>query len=70
VHALAKSRQRFTLVHELGHLLLGVPSVIGESFADVLRSDDEEERRVNDIAAELLVPRDVVQATVQELPPS
>lgn len=65
---LAKARQRFTLAHELGHLLLGVPSVIGESFADVLRSDDEEERRVNDIAAELLVPRDVVKATVQELP--
>jgi len=65
---MARSRQRFTLAHELGHLLLGVPSVIGESFADLLRSDDEEERRVNDIAAELLVPRDVVQASVPGLP--
>jgi hypothetical protein len=61
-------RQRFTLAHELGHLLLGVPSVIGESFSDVLRSDDAEERRVNDIAAELLVPQNVVRATVPDLP--
>lgn len=65
---MAKSRQRFTLAHELGHLLLGVPSVIGESLSDVLRSDNEEEKRVNDIAAELLVPQDVVQATVKDLP--
>jgi hypothetical protein len=63
-----KSRQRFTLAHELGHLLLGVPSVIGESLSEVLRSNNVEERQVNDIAAELLVPRDVVRATVQELP--
>ena len=63
-----KSRQRFTLAHELGHLLLGVPSVIGESFSEILRSDNVEERQVNDIAAELLVPRDVVQAIVQDLP--
>ncbi len=63
-----KSRQRFTLAHELGHLLLGVPSVIGESLSEVLRSDNREERQVNDIAAELLVPRDVVHATVQDLP--
>ena len=65
---IGKARQRFTLAHELGHLLLGVPSVIGESLGDVLRSGDEEERQVNDIAAELLVPRDVVQATVRDLP--
>jgi Zn-dependent peptidase ImmA (M78 family) len=48
---LVKSRQRFTLAHELGRLLLDVPSVIGESFSDVLRSDDAEERRVNEVAA-------------------
>jgi Zn-dependent peptidase ImmA (M78 family) len=65
---MVKSRQRFTLAHELGHLLSDVPSVIGESLSDVLRSDDKEEKQVNDIAAELLVPRDVVQATVQDLP--
>ena len=37
---LVKSRQRFTLAHEVGHLLLDIPSVIGESFSDILRSDD------------------------------
>ena len=36
---LVKSRQRFTLAHELGHLLLNIPSGIHESFSDVLRSD-------------------------------
>ena len=35
-----KSRQRFTLAHELGHLLLDIPSVIGESFTDILQSND------------------------------
>jgi hypothetical protein len=65
---IVKARQRFTLAHELSHLLLGVPSVIGESLDDALRSDNEEERRVNDLAAELLVPRDFVQAIVHDLP--
>jgi len=63
-----KSRQRFTLAHELGHLLLGIPSVIGESFSDMLRSNDLEERKVNNIAAELLLPHRVVRQTVGELP--
>jgi hypothetical protein len=63
-----KSRQRFTLAHELGHLLLDVPSVIGESFTDILQSGDEEERRVNEVAAELLIPQEVVKAIVSELP--
>jgi hypothetical protein len=65
---LVKSRQRFTLAHELGHLLLNIPSVIGESFTDILQSDDAEERRVNEVAAELLIPREVVKAVASELP--
>jgi hypothetical protein len=60
-----KSRQRFTLAHELGHLLLGIPSVIGELL---LRCDDKEERKVNDIAAELLLPCRIVKQMVGELP--
>ena len=63
-----KSRQRFTLAHELGHLLLDIPAVIGESFSDILRSNDEEERRINEVAAELLIPQDVVKTVVSELP--
>jgi hypothetical protein len=65
---LAKSRQRFTLAHELGHLLLAVPSIVGESLSDILSSNDAEERRVNELAAELLIPRAVVRATVCDLP--
>ncbi|HUT14469.1 MAG TPA: ImmA/IrrE family metallo-endopeptidase [Thermoguttaceae bacterium] len=63
-----KSRQRFTLAHELGHLLLDIPTVIGESFSDILRSNDDEERRVNEVAAELLIPQNIVKAVVSELP--
>ena len=62
------SRQRFTLAHELGHLLLNIPTVIGESFTDILQSDDDEERRVNEVAAELLLPKTIVKTVVSELP--
>ncbi len=42
---LSATRRRFTLAHELGHLILGVPTVVGESFEDMLRSDSDEERQ-------------------------
>lgn len=61
-------RLRFTLAHELGHLILGIPSVVGETLADMLSSDDLAERRVNEFAAELLIPKSVVEATVSEIP--
>lgn len=66
--ARAKSSQRFTLAHELGHLLLGVPTVIGETLADMLGSDSDEEKRVNELAAELLIPTQVVQQFIQQPP--
>jgi len=62
------SRQRFTLAHELGHIILGVPSVFGETLSDMLSSDDEDEKRVNALAAELLLPHSVVEWYVIELP--
>ncbi len=62
------NRRRFTLAHELGHLLLGVPTVVGESIYDSLQSDNQEERRVNDLAAELLLPSGVVQAALPSVP--
>jgi Zn-dependent peptidase ImmA (M78 family) len=52
----ARSSQRFTLAHELSHLLLGIPSVVGETIEDMLSSDSFEERRVNQTASELLIP--------------
>lgn len=63
-----KVRQRFTLTHELGHLILGVPTVIGETYEDMLRSDSEEERRVNDLASALLIPAKVAKEFLSELP--
>ena len=65
---LPASRRRFTLAHELGHLILGVPTVVGETFEDMLRSSTDEERRVNDLASELLMPSNVVADSLSELP--
>jgi Zn-dependent peptidase ImmA (M78 family) len=62
------TRQRFTLAHELGHLLLAIPTVVGESIYDSLKSDSDEERRVNDLASELLLPESVVRQYVPSVP--
>lgn len=61
-------RRRFTLAHELAHLILGVPSVVGESLSDMLSSDSDDEKRVNAFAAELLIPRSIVEVHVREVP--
>ena len=61
-------RKRFTLAHELGHLILGVPAMIGESLAEMLSSDNDDEKRVNAFAAELLIPRDIVASSIKEIP--
>ncbi len=65
---LSTVRQRFTLAHELGHLILGVPTVVGETYEDMLRSDSNEERRVNDLASALLIPAKVAVEVLSELP--
>ena len=65
---LSTVRQRFTLAHELGHLILGVPSVVGETYEDMLRSDSDEERRVNDLASALLIPAKVARESLPDLP--
>ncbi|HEY6802436.1 MAG TPA: ImmA/IrrE family metallo-endopeptidase [Pyrinomonadaceae bacterium] len=62
------TRQRFTLAHELGHLLLAIPTVVGESVYDSLKSNSDEERRVNDLASELLLPESVVCQYVPSVP--
>ena len=51
-----------------GSLILGVPTVVGESFEDMLRSDSDEGARVNDLASELLLPMDKVKAFFPPLP--
>jgi hypothetical protein len=66
--AASPTRRRFTLAHELGHLLLGIPTVIGESVYDSLKSDSAEERKVNDLASELLLPQSIVRQFVPAVP--
>ena len=61
-------RRRFTLAHELSHLLLGVPTVVGESVYDSLKSNNAEERKVNDLAAELLLPESIVRKYLPSVP--
>ncbi len=65
---LTSARRRFTLAHELGHLLLGVPTVVGESVYDSLKSNSAEERQVNDLASELLLPEKIVRQHLPAVP--
>lgn len=65
---LSPVRKRFTLAHELGHLILDVPSVVGETYEDMLRPDSDEERRVNELASALLIPAKVAKESLSELP--
>jgi len=61
-------RKRFTLAHELGHLILGIPGVVGESYEDMLSSNSAEERRVNELASDLLMPTKIVRTVVRDVP--
>lgn len=63
-------RRRFTLAHELGHLLLGTPSVVGEVFDEAPRNLSQEEKQVNEIAGQLLLPLSVAKNTIRRLPVS
>ena len=62
------ARRRFTLAHEIGHLLLNIPSVFGETIRETQRNNSEEERRVNGIAGQILLPLKVARRAVRELP--
>lgn len=63
-----QARRRFTLAHELSHLLLGVPTVVGESVYESLKSNSTEEREVNDLASELLLPESIVRKYLPSVP--
>ena len=62
------TRRRFTLAHEIGHLLLDIPSVFGETIQETQFSNSEEERRVNGIASQILLPLKVARRAILELP--
>lgn len=63
----ARTRQRFTIAHELGHLLLhaGKPVILDKArvnFRDATSAmaSDRDEIQANAFAAELLMPRELV----------
>lgn len=65
----ARSAQAFTLAHELVHIWLGLSAVtdwniVSEAPANG-RSSDSLEYWVNDVAAELLVPEDLISGNYQ-----
>jgi len=56
-------RARFTIMHELGHALLGHRRTINRSgIHRVLKTYEDSEWQANQFAAELLMPLDVIQA--------
>ncbi len=61
-------RQRFTLAHELGHLICGIPTVVGESTSEIQHSTNEEEKIVNYLAAKLLLPQKKIKSFIPEIP--
>lgn len=52
-------RQRYTLAHEIGHLLLADPQ--RDTIARRMQTDDEVERFCDNFAAALLLPRSLIE---------
>lgn len=70
----AKTRQRFTLAHEIGHLVMHskkifVDKVVKVSFRDKRSSMaiDNDEIEANQFAAELLMPRFLIEDEITKL---
>jgi Zn-dependent peptidase ImmA (M78 family) len=68
----SKERARFTIAHEIGHIILA--RVQGKDVSDVSfrlnGACDAEEYAVNRIAAELLMPAPLLRRRIQSQPPS
>lgn len=60
-------RQRFTLAHELGHLIYGVTSVADEVISPFV-GKNKEERKIDKFASELLLPTLIVLEKIKEIP--
>jgi hypothetical protein len=60
-------RQRFTLAHELGHLLLADSGQ--DTIARRMRTDDDVERFCDSFAAALLLPRPLMNSSARTKPP-
>lgn len=63
-----KTRQKFTLAHELGHIILGIPAIVGESMQDTFIKGNNEEKLVNDFASKFLLPESVIKSEFNKLP--
>ncbi len=66
--AASAARRRFTLAHELGHLVLGIPTVVGETMMDSQRSKSAEEKQVNKFAEDILLPVSIAKQFITEVP--
>jgi Zn-dependent peptidase ImmA (M78 family) len=68
-NAARPARQRFTLAHELGHLILGIPAVVGEfMFSTANKRNAAKEREVDRLAANILLPESKVRSDIKEVP--
>jgi Zn-dependent peptidase ImmA (M78 family) len=63
-----RARQKFTLAHELGHIILGIPPVVGESMFSTANRSSAEERKVDKLAASILLPKSKVLSDIKEVP--
>ncbi|MFA9480436.1 ImmA/IrrE family metallo-endopeptidase [Phycisphaerales bacterium AB-hyl4] len=62
------TRQRFTLAHELAHLVRGTPGLELTRDRDLFTSDAQEEREANELAASLLMPLRWLEAQALQAP--
>jgi Zn-dependent peptidase ImmA (M78 family) len=63
-----RARQRFTLAHELAHIVLGTKNDVLPVGAGAFYADTKEERQANNLAAELLLPLAELRRLVTDIP--
>lgn len=66
-------RRRFTIAHELGHLMLGHVQPGGRMHRDLKRdykryNETPKERQANDFAAQLLMPESILRLAAKAIP--
>jgi len=60
----SKTRQRFTIAHELGHFLMGHDEA--EIVEDKFDKSSDKEKEANQFASELLMPKDFILKDITE----
>lgn len=63
----SKTRQRFTIAHELGHLMLHPDTFIHRDTKKVMLSNSFKEKEANSFAASLLMPQWMVEFAFERL---